>query len=380
MGHAIGDKLLCTMAQRLTDGVGEHGVVARLSGDEFAVLQIGGHQPEGATELAQRLIAAVEAPTDIGSAQITLTTSVGIAIAPRDGDDREALLKHAELALYRAKADGRGTYRFFEHEMDAVTEARHRLELDLRRALRNDEFRLYFQPLVELSSNRINGFEALLRWQHPERGLLLPAEFIPVAEATGLIIPIGEWVLRRACTEASAWPDHIRIAVNLSPIQFRSPDLVPVIVNALATSGLRPERLEIEITESLLLEESELSLATMQRLRALGARFSLDDFGTGFSSLGYLRRFPFDKIKIDKSFVQEMANRECLAIVRTIANLAGNLGMHTIAEGIETQEQLDRLRAEGCNEGQGYLFGKPQPAYEVAGLIAQAELRPTRAA
>jgi EAL domain-containing protein (putative c-di-GMP-specific phosphodiesterase class I) len=274
------------------------------------------------------------------------------------------------MALYRAKGDGRGVFRFFEAEMDARMQARRALELDLRKAVMNGQFELLYQPLVDVRSGCVRGFEALIRWHHPERGMISPLDFIPLAEETGLIVPIGEWVLREACKEAGAWPDEVSVAINLSPVQFKSKNLLPTVVSALAASGLPASRLQLEITESLLLQENDDTLAMLHQLRSLGIRISMDDFGTGYSSLGYLQKFPFDKIKIDRSFVHSMTQREdSLAIVRAVAAMGASLGMTTTAEGVETAEQFDRLKAEGCSEVQGYLFSAPRPASEIRALI-----------
>ena len=270
------------------------------------------------------------------------------------------------LALYRAKGDGRGAFRFFEPEMDAQMQARRALECDLRKALPAGEFELYYQPIVDLATNKISGFEALIRWHHPQRGLVAPGTFIPLAEETGLIVPLGEWAIRQACATAASWPANLKIAVNLSPAQFRSPGLLQAIVGALAASGLAPGRLELEITETILLQDSEATLATLYQLRELGVRIVMDDFGTGYSSLSYLQSFPFDKIKIDRSFVKDIAdNPGSLNIVRAVAALAKGLGMSTTAEGVETAEQLDSIRSEGCSEMQGFLFSRPVPAHEI---------------
>ena len=297
-------------------------------------------------------------------------TSIGITVAPGDGTDKAQLLKNADLALYRAKDEGRGQYRFFEPEMDNRMQVRRELELDLRKALDLEEFELYYQPLINLNENKLIGFEALLRWNHPTRGLVSPADFVPVAEETGLINPLGEWVLHRACAEAATWPDDIKVAVNLSPAQFRSGNLTLVVTNALAASGLPANRLELEITESTLLQDDEGTRAILHQLREIGARIAMDDFGVGYSSLSYLRSFPFDKIKIDRSFVSDLAKgKDGDAIVRAVAGLAGALGMVTTAEGVETEEQLKVVRAEGCTEMQGYLVSRPRPAEEIAQLF-----------
>jgi predicted signal transduction protein with EAL and GGDEF domain len=283
----------------------------------------------------------------------------------------DQLLKHADLALYRAKADGRSTFRFFEPEMDAQLQARRAMEVDLRKALANREFELYYQPQINIRANEISGFEALLRWRHPERGIISPVEFIPVAEDIGLIAALGEWVVEQACLEAASWPDGIKVAVNLSPVQFRFRGLVQSVGRALLQSGLPSNRLELEITESVLLQDNDMTIATLHQLRRLGVRIAMDDFGTGYSSLSYLRSFPFDKIKIDQSFVRELSSRaDCLAIVQSIASLGANLGMSTVAEGVETEDQFQQIRAAGCTEVQGYYFGRPKPTHELVHTLA----------
>jgi predicted signal transduction protein with EAL and GGDEF domain len=323
------------------------------------------------TALATRIISAISAPYDLDSHQVVVGMSVGIAVAPNDGSDADQLLKNADMALYRAKADGRGIYRFFESEMDARMQARRALELDLRKALAGSEFELFYQPLVDARTERVRGFEALIRWRHPQRGMIAPMEFIPLAEETGLIVPLGEWVLRQACQEAQSWPDDPSVAVNLSAAQFKSKQLVSTVVHALAISSLSPARLELEITESVLLQESESTFATLHQLRNFGIKISMDDFGTGYSSLGYLRKFPFDKIKIDRSFIHDMANKDdSLAIIRAVVAIGASLGINTTAEGVETPEQFERLRTEGCTEVQGYFFSPPRPANEVRTLLA----------
>jgi predicted signal transduction protein with EAL and GGDEF domain len=341
-----------------------------MGGDEFAIVQVGIAQPADATSLAQRIIAVVSEPYDIEGHQVVVGASVGIAIGPNDGTSPEQIIRNADLALYRAKDDGRGTYRFFEPEMDAQMQARRELESDLRKALAACEFQLHYQPVVDLASNEISGFEALIRWHHPVKGLIAPNTFIPLAEEIGLIVPIGEWALRQACATAAKWPAHFKIAVNLSPAQFRSPGLLQAIVGALAASGLAPDRLELEITEAILLQDSETTLGMLYRLRELGVRIAMDDFGTGYSSLSYLQSFPFDKIKIDRSFVRDIAESTgSLNIVRAVAALAKGLGMTATAEGVETTQQLDTIRAEGCTEMQGYLFSRPLPADEIEKLF-----------
>jgi diguanylate cyclase (GGDEF)-like protein len=370
LGHPVGDGLLRAVADRMRESVREMDVIARLGGDEFAIVQVGAKQPEAAIVLAERLIAAMSRPFEIAGHQVVVGTSIGVAIAPSDGDETEQLIKSADMALYRAKSDGRGIFRFFEPEMDAKMQARRTLELDLRKALLVSEFEIYYQPLINLQSNQVCGFEALLRWHHPSRGLVSPCDFIPAAEDMGLIVPLGEWVLRKACAEAASWPEHIKVAVNLSPAQFKSKGLALAVTSALADSGLSPHRLELEITESVLLLESETTLVTLHQLRDLGVKISMDDFGTGYSSLSYLRSFPFDKIKIDRSFVRDLSDREdSIAIVRAVSGLGRNLGMSTTAEGVETAEQLGQLRGEGCTEVQGYYFSQPTPAEEILSVI-----------
>ncbi len=370
LGHPIGDDLLRVVAERLKDNLRDCDLVARLGGDEFAVIQMNIERPSEASDLAARLIAALSANYDIQRHEVVIGASIGIALAPNDGDAADILLRNADMALYRAKTE-RGSAHFFEAEMDRRIQARRILELDLRKAFVNGEFDLYYQPLINLDGDRISGFEALLRWHHPERGMVLPGEFIALAEEIGLIGPLGEWVLRRACTEAAGWPGDLKIAVNLSPAQFRTRSVVQAVMSALAYSGLPPHRLELEITESVLLGETEANLAILHQLREIGARISMDDFGTGYSSLSYLRSFPFDKIKIDRSFVRDLAERpDCMAIIRAVTGLGASLGISTTAEGVETREQLERLRAEGCTEAQGFLFSPPRPAAELGALLA----------
>ncbi|WP_244645868.1 PAS-domain containing protein [Bradyrhizobium campsiandrae] len=368
LGHAAGDRLLRWVAARLKENVGEHDTVARLGGDEFAVLQRG-PQPQSAERLARRLVEIIGHPPPLESQSIHVGVSVGIAIAPDHGLDADELMKCADLALYQAKAKGRGAYQLFEPEMEAAARSRHALEHDLRGALEASQFHLVFQPQVRLDTTELTGFEALLRWKHPSRGFVSPAEFIPIAEENGLIVPIGEWVLRRACATAASWPD-VTVAVNLSPVQFRSRGLVAMVTSALAEAGLPPQRLELEVTETALLDDSEATIGILHQLRALGVRVSLDDFGVGYSSLSYLRKFPFDRIKIDRSFVGTLGESpESVAIVRTIASLGSVLGVETTAEGVETAEQLDFVRECGCTAVQGYYFGKPCPAAEVGRTI-----------
>ena len=376
LGHPIGDALLKEVGRRLKATVGASDTVARLGGDEFAVVQIGRSEEAAARALAGRLVEVISAPYEIDDHQIVIGVSIGISLSPQDSDNPDELLKNADLALYRAKADGRGTYRFFETGMDARAQARRLLEMDLRAALLRDEFEAYYQPIRDVASGRVVAFEALLRWNHPQRGLIAPINFIPVAEETGLIVQLGEFVLRSACSDAATWPDDVDVAVNLSPVQFKSPNLIASVTDALAASGLAARRLELEITESVLLQNSEATLTTLHELRAMGVRISLDDFGTGYSSLSYLRSFPFDKIKIDRSFVSELATREdSMAIIRAVTGLGRSLGIVTTAEGVENDAQLELLRREGCTQAQGYLFSKPRPASDVALMLERPRLR-----
>jgi len=369
-GHLAGDKLLKIVAGRLRGLVRDTDTIARMGGDEFVIVQGPIRDPAEATSLAQRIIALISEPYDLDGHQAVIGASIGIAVGPGDGLRPDKLLRNADLALYRAKGDGRGTFRFFEPAMDQQMQARRIMEQDLRKALAAGEFELYYQPVVNLASNEISGFEALIRWNHPEKGMVAPATFIPLAEEIGFIVAIGEWVIRQACSTAAKWPGDLHVAVNISAAQFRSPGLMQVIVGALATSGLHPTRLEIEITETVLLQNKETTLELLHQLRALGVRIAMDDFGTGYSSLTYLQCFPFDKIKIDRSFVKDITeNTGSLNIVRAVAALANGMGMTATAEGVETSEQLDKITSEGCTEMQGYLFSKPLPAAEIERLF-----------
>jgi diguanylate cyclase (GGDEF)-like protein len=369
LGHPGGDKLLKMVAERLRQLVRESDTVARMGGDEFAIVQVA-TDPTDATTLAQRIIDAMSEPFDIDGHQTSIGASVGIAVGPGDGLTPEELLRNADLALYRAKRDGRGTFRFFEPGMDLQMQARRIMEQDLRKALPAGEFELYYQPIINLANNEISGFEALIRWNHPTQGLIAPGSFIPLSEETGFIVPMGEWVIRQACATAALWPDDLHVAVNISAVQFRSPGLLQVIIGALAGSGLHPTRLEVEITESVLLLDKEATLATLHQLRELGVRIAMDDFGTGYSSLTYLQCFPFDKIKIDRSFIRDIAdNAGSLNIVRAVAALANGLGIQATAEGVETREQLDKITSEGCTEVQGFWFSHPLPAAEIERLF-----------
>jgi diguanylate cyclase (GGDEF)-like protein len=382
LGHPAGDALLRAVAARLRACVTETALIARLGGDEFAVIDYVTNPAVEAATLAETIRKALCEPFDLGDHRVTVGTSIGIAIAPRDGNDSDVLMKSADLALYSAKSGGRGAFRFFEPALDELMHARRNLERDMRDALASRQFELHYQPFVDAATGKTSGFEALLRWHHPQRGLVLPGEFIPLAEETGLIVPLGEWVLRTACAEAATWPAHARIAVNLSPAQFRSKELVPVIVGALANSGVAPHRLELEVTETVIMHDSEAVFAVLAQLRELGVRIALDDFGTGYSSLSFLQRFPFDKVKIDRSFVSELssARAEARHLARAVVRFAVSLGKTTTAEGVETKEQLDILREEGCGETQGYYFSRPVPASDVGRLLRRGPGAAIRAA
>ncbi len=379
LGHVIGDEVLKVAAQRIESCLGHQDVVARLGGDEFAVLLASTSAANDAQRIADAIVAAMGAPMFIERQEIIAGVSVGIAQAPDHGDSADALIKNADLALYHAKQTGRGRAALFEIDMHEAMQARRLIEMDLRAALGRDQLELHYQPLVNLESGETTSYEALLRWNHPEQGLIMPASFIPIAEETGHIVQLGEWVIRTALLEVARWPAHLNVSVNLSPVQMRSTNLVPTIVNALAASGVAAQRLELEITETVLMRDTEANLAVLHQLRALGVRIALDDFGTGYSSLNYLRSFPFDKIKIDRCFVDEVDSREdSRAIVRAVTGLAANLGMVTTAEGVEREDQLDELRREGCTEVQGYLLSRPMPVDQIAGRTAPvvAETKP----
>lgn len=371
LGHSVGDTLLKSVAERLRGCLRDTDILARLGGDEFVILQIAGDQPVGATALARRIIETIGSPFDLDGHRVDIGTSIGIAVAPDDGTEADLLLKCADMALYQSKGEGRGAFRFFEAGMNAKMQFRRGLEIDLRQALGRGEFAVHFQPLVELEVGQVSGFEALLRWSHPTRGQVPPDQFIPLAEELGLIGSIGAWVIREACTAAAEWPAPLSVAVNLSPVQFKNRQLVLDVVGALGASGLAPSRLELEITETAMLFDTDTTLATLHQLKELGVRIAMDDFGTGYSSLSYLRKFPFDKIKIDRSFVRDLSVTEgSLAIIRAVTRLAADLGMVTTAEGVETHEQLETLRAQGCTQAQGYLFSQARPANEALGLVA----------
>jgi diguanylate cyclase (GGDEF)-like protein len=373
LGHPVGDVLLSAVAGRIKTHLSENDTVARLGGDEFAILQVGPRQPGGARSLAQRLVQGMPEPFFVDGHKLNIGVSVGIALAPSDGLNVDSLLKCADLALYRAKGEGRDTFRFFEQAMDTELQARRAIETDLREAFTKGEFQLHYQPFMDIARGEVVGFEALLRWNHPSRGFIPPAEFIPIAEETGLIVALGEWIIRQACKEAAQFPEALRVAVNVSAVQFRNPQFPQFVLSALAASGLSPHRLELEITETVLMQSNETVLKTLHQLRGLGVRIALDDFGTGYSSLSYLSSFPFDKLKIDRSFTKELGtNPHCAAIVRAIISLGASLGMVTTAEGVETAAQLDFLGAAGCAEAQGFLVNEPKPAQEAVKVLPRA--------
>jgi diguanylate cyclase (GGDEF)-like protein len=370
LGHAIGDAVLKQVSARLWGKTRETDILARLGGDEFAMLLRPIDSPNDAAAIAERIIKAIAVPISIDGHQILIGASIGIAFAPNDGATTDALMKNADLALYRAKSEGRSTYHFFESGMDAALQRRRVIETGLKVALAREELRVAYQPLVGLKQGRITCFEALLRWTHPSAGAISPGEFIPVAEETGLIVPIGEWVLREACKTAATWPGDVNVAVNLSSIQFKDRNLPAMVRSALADAGLSATRLELEITESLLLDDIEPILKTLHDLRAMGIRICMDDFGTGYSSLSYLRSFPFDKIKIDRSFMADLGDKaDSLAIIKAIIGLGHSLGMTTTAEGIETRAQLQAVRAQDCDEIQGFLLSPPVPAAAARSLL-----------
>jgi diguanylate cyclase (GGDEF)-like protein len=381
LGHPIGDELLQGVADRLRGCLKETDVAARLGGDEFAVIQTAIKSQSETAHLVDCIHAAIRAPFECTGHLITTDASIGIALAPGDGLDIDQLLKNADLALYGAKGDGRRTYRFFEAGMDARAKARRSLELELRQAINDGSLEAYYQPVVTLDHDKVSCCEALLRWRHPERGMISPAEFIPIAEETGLINQLGHWVLHTACAEAANWPDDIRVAVNVSPVQFKSQTLALNVAAALAASGLAASRLELEITEAVLIRDDEVALEVLHQLRALGVRIALDDFGTGYSSLSYLQRFPFDKIKIDRSFVKDITSAVASSsIVEAVVNIAAASHMTTTAEGVETEQQKELLRALGCTEMQGYLFSPAIPAVEIRQLLRSHRSRAVSAA
>jgi diguanylate cyclase (GGDEF)-like protein len=367
LGHPAGDALLEETAQRLRASLRETDVLARLGGDEFAILQSGEpDQRAGAIQLAVRIIELIAQPFDLDGRKVSIGTSIGIALAPQDGIDPGELLKKADLALYRTKFEGRNGFNFFHAGMTAEADARHQLESEMREAIERNEFELHYQTVIDVATREPRGAEALVRWRHPAKGLIAPERFIPLAEDTGLIVQLGAWILQKACADAATWPAHVRLAVNLSPVQFRRGDLFDLILCALVDSGLPPERLELEITESVLLENEANYRVLLQQLKNVGISIVLDDFGTGYSSLGYLTTFPVDKIKIDRSFTQGIARRaECAAVVASVLTLARGLDIATTAEGVETEEQFEMLRAAGVTLAQGYLFGRPCPLGEL---------------
>jgi len=376
LGHGIGDKLLKQVADRLREVAGEKDFCARLGGDEFAIIHVSKDALNTAVQLAEKIIATLSGAHDLDASQVFIGASVGIATLSVGDKDTSVLLRRADLAMYRAKAEGRGTYRLFEPEMAVLAELRRKFETDMREATENGAFELYYQPIVDLKSGKVMGLEALMRWSHGTRGSVSPAEFIPLAEETGLIVQLGEWAIRRACADAAKWPGNLRVAVNLSPVQFRDTNLPTVVVDALSSSGLPANRLELEITEGVMLGNNMQNVLTLEKLRDLGVRISIDDFGTGFSGLGYLRAFPFDRVKLDQSFVREMdSNLESMAIIRASIGLGSNLGMCITAEGVESLDQCDELLKEGCTEVQGFLFGQARPNSDVVGMIEEIERR-----
>ncbi|MGH6922255.1 MAG: putative bifunctional diguanylate cyclase/phosphodiesterase, partial [Propylenella sp.] len=370
LGHPAGDELLKAVSRRLTKHLRETDTLARLGADEFVILQTGCKQPTSASMLAERLCDALKPPFELLGHQLAVEASVGIAIGPTDGTDPDLLIKNANLALAKAKSEGRGVQRFFEPGMDRRMLERRKLETELRLALQKGEFELHYQPLLDARTERITGFEALVRWRNPSRGVVPPGEFIPLMEETGLVVPLGAWVIRHACAEAATWPEPVSVSVNLAAAQFEIDDLVSTVVGALSAAGLPPNRLVLEITETALLKDNEATLKTLHMLRKLGVKIAMDDFGTGYSSLSYLRSFPFDKIKIDGSFVRGVSSSaEARAIIKAVATLGGSLGVEMTAEGVETEEQLNAVRAEGYTEIQGYFYSQPIPASEVAGMF-----------
>ncbi len=368
LGHGVGDHVLKVAASRIEALLGLQDMVSRLGGDEFAVLLADVRSHDDAIAIALQITTAMAEPIMVEGQQILIGSSVGVAFAPDHGNIAGDLIKHADLALYHAKENGRGSHAVFEAGMHEAMQAKRMVEVDLRVALSREQLELFYQPLINIESGAITGYEALLRWNHPDNGMVMPDVFIPVAEETGLIVPLGEWVIRNALMEVTRWPEHLSVSVNLSPAQMRSSNLLPTVINALAASGVPAHRLELEITETVLMHETEANLAVLHQLRSLGVRIALDDFGTGYSSLNYLRSFPFDKIKIDRCFVDDVDSRDdSRAIIRAVTGLASSLGMVTTAEGVEREDQLDQLRSEGCTEVQGYFFARPLPARNVVG-------------
>jgi diguanylate cyclase (GGDEF)-like protein len=371
LGHRIGDLLLQEVAKRLESSLGSNSVLARLGGDEFAVIVPTFVSRVALEASALRLAKAVSEPYEIDGHRVCTNVSIGIAVGPGDGESVDDLLMAADLALYAVKASGRGAYRFYDKSMNEELSHRRQIEMDLREAVARNELSLHYQPIIDLQRNVVTGFEALARWRHPVRGMIPPGMFITVAEDTGLILPLGEWALTEACRRANEWPSHLRISVNLSPVQFSAPNLYDTIAGTLAASGLAPDRLELEITERIFMENSERTLAILHQLKDLGVRISMDDFGTGYSSLSYLRSFPFDKIKVDRTFVSGLTEGdEHAAIVRAVVSLARALGTMTTAEGVETSDQQRSVAALGCDEAQGFLFSAPVPVEKVPEILA----------
>jgi diguanylate cyclase (GGDEF)-like protein len=375
LGHPAGDALLQIVSRRIETCVNEIDIVARMGGDEFAILLPGVHNRDVIEKVATKILEVLHDPVDLDGNQVIIAASLGIVISPNDGTNAETLMKHVDLALYSAKANGRNRFAFFDPTMDEAAQARRMVEIDLRSALIRNELSLHYQPLINVESGETVAYEALLRWFHPTRGLVMPDEFISIAEETGLIVQLGEWVIRNAVAEVARWPEHVSVSVNLSPLQMKSNNLISTVINALASSGVDPQRLELEITETVLMHETAVNLATLHRLREVGVRIALDDFGTGYSSLNYLRSFPFDKIKIDRCFVEKVdSQEESRAIIRAITGLANSLGMVTTAEGVENVEQLDQLRIEGCTQVQGFLFSKAVCVSELTDLRSHKDI------
>ncbi len=376
LGHPTGDALLKVVARRISSCVKARDVVARMGGDEFAILLTQAESPQEVSEIANRILKKLSQNVNVEKHEVLCGASLGALMISHGDDSADVILKKVDLALYAAKNGGRNRISFYEAGMDEIAQARRLIEFDLRLALQRDELSLHYQPLIDVASGVTVAYEALLRWVHPKRGLIMPTEFVMIAEETGLIVPLGEWVIRKAIAEAATWPEHISISVNLSPNQMRSPNLISTITAALVTSGMNPSRLEMEVTETILMSDSEIHLATLRKIKALGVKIALDDFGTGYSSLNYLRTFPFDKIKIDRCFIQDIGQRDdCQAIVRSVIDLASRLGMVTTAEGVETAEQLAQLKTNGCDQVQGFLFSKAVPAAELTDLRRQSGIR-----
>lgn len=380
LGHGAGDAILKAVAGRLDQAIGMEDVVCRLGGDEFAISLRSIGSIDDAEQVATAIIESIDKPVMIESQPVSTGISIGMAVSPEHGDNAEILLRHADIALYQTKSNGRGSFTVFTPGMLEEVEDRRDIELELRSAIHCEQLQLHYQPLINVESQETVAYEALLRWFHPEKGMIPPDQFIPIAEESGLIVPLGEWVIRTALREMTNWPQHLSVSVNLSPVQMRSENLIPTIINALAATGVDPNRLELEITETVLMSDSDANVLLLHKIRSLGVRVALDDFGTGYSSLNYLRSFPFDKIKIDRCFVEEVDSREdCRAIIRAVTGLASSLGMVTTAEGVESDDQLKRLRAEGCEQVQGYLFSKAVPAEAIEGRVAPQDRRAAQA-